>query len=99
MSKRAGRFVTLRDVVEEVGKDVVRFIMLTRRNDAPLDFDFAKVDRAVASDNPVFYVQYAHARTARSSAMPREAIARVELGNSRLMGILLNPLTDLGNSV
>ena len=61
MSKRAGTFVTLREVVESVGKDVVRFIMLTRRNDAALDFDFAKVTEK-SRDNPVFYVQYAHAR-------------------------------------
>jgi len=61
MSKRAGTFVTLREVVEEVGKDVVRFITLTRRNDAPLDFDLAKVTEQ-SRDNPVFYVQYAHAR-------------------------------------
>ena len=61
MSKRAGNFVTLADVVREVGKDVVRFMMLTRRADAPLDFDFAKVVEA-SKDNPVFYVQYAHAR-------------------------------------
>ncbi len=61
MSKRAGDFVTLRDLVEETGPDVVRFIMLTRRNDAPLDFDFQKVTEQ-SRDNPVFYVQYAHAR-------------------------------------
>jgi arginyl-tRNA synthetase len=61
MSKRAGTFVTLRDVVDEVGKDVVRFIMLTRKNDAQLDFDFKKVTEQ-SKDNPVFYVQYAHAR-------------------------------------
>ncbi len=61
MSKRAGTFVTLRDVIEEVGRDVVRFIMLTRRNDQTLEFDFAKVTEQ-SKDNPVFYVQYAHAR-------------------------------------
>jgi len=61
MSKRSGDFVTLRDVVDEVGKDVVRFMMLTRKNEAPLDFDFAKVMEQ-SRDNPVFYVQYAHAR-------------------------------------
>lgn len=61
MSKRAGRFVTMRDVMEEVGKDVFRFIMLTRKNDAPLDFDLQKV-KEQSKDNPVFYVQYAHAR-------------------------------------
>ncbi|MEC8582336.1 MAG: arginine--tRNA ligase [Pseudomonadota bacterium] len=61
MSKRAGTFVTLRDVVDEVGSDVTRFVMLTRKNDAPLDFDFEKVQEQ-SKDNPVFYVQYAHAR-------------------------------------
>jgi arginyl-tRNA synthetase len=61
MSKRSGNFVTLADVVNEVGKDVVRFTMLTRRSDAQMDFDFAKVVEA-SKDNPVFYVQYAHAR-------------------------------------
>ncbi|HET7816415.1 MAG TPA: arginine--tRNA ligase [Sphingomicrobium sp.] len=69
MSKRAGSFVTLADVVREVGKDVVRFMMLTRRSDAPLDFDFAKVVEA-SKDNPVFYVQYAHARI---SSLKRKA--------------------------
>jgi arginyl-tRNA synthetase len=61
MSKRSGNFVTLADVVREVGKDVVRFSMLTRKADAQMDFDFAKVVEA-SKDNPVFYVQYAHAR-------------------------------------
>lgn len=61
MSKRAGEFVTLRDVVDEVGPDVVRFMMLFRKNEAPLDFDFARVTEQ-SKDNPVFYVQYAHAR-------------------------------------
>lgn len=61
MSKRAGTFVTLRDVVDEVGAGSVRFMMLYRKNDAPLDFDFAKVTEQ-SRDNPVFYVQYAHAR-------------------------------------
>jgi arginyl-tRNA synthetase len=71
MSKRAGTFVPLREVVDEVGKDVVRFIMLTRKNDAPLDFDLAKVLEQ-SRDNPVFYVQYAHAR---SRSVLRNAIA------------------------
>ncbi|MEL6643736.1 MAG: arginine--tRNA ligase [Pseudomonadota bacterium] len=61
MSKRAGTFVTLRDVVDQVGPDVTRFVMLTRKNDAPLDFDFARVTEQ-SKENPVFYVQYAHAR-------------------------------------
>lgn len=61
MSKRAGTFITVQDLLNEVGKDVTRFIMLTRKNDAPLDFDFSKVTEQ-SKDNPVFYVQYAHAR-------------------------------------
>jgi len=76
MSKRSGSFVTLADVVREVGKDVVRFMMLTRRADAPLDFDFAKVVEA-SKDNPVFYVQYAHARI--SSLKRKAADAGVSL--------------------
>ena len=61
MSKRAGSFITLREVVDEVGKDAVRFMMLTRKSDAPLDFDFDLV-KDKSRDNPVFYVQYARAR-------------------------------------
>src|SRR3546814_157139 len=72
MSKRSGNFVTLADVVREVGKDVVRFMMLTRRADAPLDFDFAKVVEA-SKDNPVFYVQYAHARICSLHRRTKEA--------------------------
>ncbi len=67
MSKRSGDFVTLREVVDEVGADPVRFIMLMRKNDATLDFDLAKVIEQSA-DNPVFYVQYAHARAASVAA-------------------------------
>jgi arginyl-tRNA synthetase len=78
MSKRAGDFVTLADVVEEVGKDVVRFMMLTKRTDTPLDFDFAKVVEA-SKDNPVFYVQYAHARI--SSLKRKAADAGVDLAS------------------
>ena len=77
MSKRSGNFVTLADVVREVGKDVVRFTMLTRRSDAQMDFDFAKVVEA-SKDNPVFYVQYAHARIA--SLHRRAAEAGIEMG-------------------
>jgi arginyl-tRNA synthetase len=76
MSKRAGDFVTLADVVNEVGKDVVRFMMLTKRADTPLDFDFAKVVEA-SKDNPVFYVQYAHARI--SSLKRKAAEAGIDL--------------------
>lgn len=81
MSKRAGNFVTLADVVREVGKDVVRFTMLTRRSDAQMDFDFAKVVEA-SKDNPVFYVQYAHARIA--SLKRRAAEAGIEGGTADL---------------
>ncbi|MCW3835833.1 arginine--tRNA ligase [Sphingomonas canadensis] len=72
MSKRSGNFVTLADVVNEVGKDVVRFTMLTRRADAQMDFDFAKVVEA-SKDNPVFYVQYANARVASVHRKAAEA--------------------------
>jgi arginyl-tRNA synthetase len=72
MGKRLGNFVTLADVVEEVGKDVVRFTMLTRKADAQMDFDFAKVVEA-SKDNPVFYVQYAHARIASLGRRVKEA--------------------------
>jgi arginyl-tRNA synthetase len=85
MSKRGGTFVTLADVVREVGKDVVRFMMLTRRADAPLDFDFAKVVEA-SKDNPVFYVQYAHARI--SSLTRKAAEAGVELSESANLSLL-----------
>ncbi|WP_085811132.1 arginine--tRNA ligase [Sphingomonas sp. TZW2008] len=77
MSKRAGNFVTLADVVREVGKDVVRFTMLTRRADAQMDFDFAKVVEA-SKDNPVFYVQYAHARIASLRRRAAEANIAVD---------------------
>ena len=85
MSKRSGSFVTLADVVREVGKDVVRFMMLTRRADAPLDFDFAKVVEA-SKDNPVFYVQYAHARI--SSLTRKAADAGVNLDASADLNLL-----------
>lgn len=71
MSKRSGNFITIADMVEEVGKDVVRFTMLTRKPEAQMDFDFAKVVEA-SKENPVFYVQYAHARihsTLRKAAL------------------------------
>ena len=93
MSKRAGTFVMLREVVDEVGKDVVRFIMLTRRNDAPLDFDLVKVTEQ-SRDNSVFYVQYAHAR-ARS--VMRHAAAEspdIDLAAEALAAAPLDRLTD-----
>ena len=85
MSKRAGDFVTLADVVNEVGKDVVRFMMLTKRADTPLDFDFMKVVEA-SKDNPVFYVQYAHARI--SSLKRKAAEAGVDLATEADLSLL-----------
>ena len=76
MSKRAGTFVTLRDVVDQVGPGVTRFHMLTRKNDAPLDFDFDKVLEQ-SKDNPVFYVQYANARV--HSVLRKAAEAGLDL--------------------
>ena len=81
MSKRAGTFVTLRDVVDQVGPDVTRFVMLTRKNDMPLDFDFDKVTEQ-SKDNPVFYVQYAHARI--NSVLKKAAEAGVSPKVSKL---------------
>ncbi|NDW06562.1 arginine--tRNA ligase [Jiella pacifica] len=94
MSKRSGDFVTLAEVVEEVGRDPVRFMMLYRKSDAPLDFDFRKVTEQ-SKDNPVFYVQYAHARTAaifRQAAESKIALPawdKVDLAT-------LEGLTDVG---
>lgn len=78
MSKRSGDFVTLRDVVEEVGRDSVRFMMLYRKNSEPLDFDFAKVTEQ-SKDNPVFYVQYAHARCMSVFRQAREAFPDLDV--------------------
>ncbi|MGY6412122.1 MAG: arginine--tRNA ligase [Alkalilacustris sp.] len=83
MSKRAGTFVTLRDLIDEVGADVVRFVMLTRKNDAPLDFDFARALEQ-SKDNPVFYVQYAHARVA--SLLRKAAAAGLPTDDATLAG-------------
>ena len=85
MSKRAGDFITLAEVVDEVGKDVVRFMMLTKRTDTPLDFDFIKVVEA-SKDNPVFYVQYAHARI--SSLKRKAADAGVDLSSHADLSLL-----------
>jgi arginyl-tRNA synthetase len=85
MSKRAGNFVTLADVVNEVGKDVVRFTMLTRKADAQMDFDFAKVVEA-SKDNPVFYVQYAHARICSVERKAKEAGMQLPAPDLSLLG-------------
>ncbi len=92
MSKRAGTFVTLRDVVDEVGKDVVRFIMLTRKNDAPLDFDLTKVTEQ-SHDNPVFYVQYAHARCCSVLRRAAEEFPGLDLAPKSLAKEKLENLT------
>jgi arginyl-tRNA synthetase len=93
MSKRAGTFITLREVVEEVGKDVFRFIMLTRRNDQALDFDFAKVTEQ-SKDNPVFYVQYAHARAASVLRHAAEQFPGDDLSDAALGEAPLDRLSD-----
>lgn len=83
MSKRSGDFVTLRDVVEEVGRDSVRFMMLYRKSSEPLDFDFAKVTEQ-SKDNPVFYVQYAHARCMSVFRQAREAFPDLDVTPAEL---------------
>jgi arginyl-tRNA synthetase len=93
MSKRAGTFVSLREVVDEVGRDVFRFMMLTRRNDQALDFDFAKVTEQ-SKDNPVFYVQYAHARAASVMRHAVEAFPGADLSDTALAGASLDSLSD-----
>ncbi len=89
MSKRAGTFVTLRDVVDQVGPDVTRFVMLTRKNDASLDFDFAKVLEQ-SRENPVFYVQYAHARVA--SVLRKAEAAGIDVSDAALKAADLGKL-------
>ncbi|MGJ8617437.1 MAG: arginine--tRNA ligase [Sulfitobacter sp.] len=89
MSKRAGTFVTLRDVVDQVGSDVTRFVMLTRKNDAMLDFDFDKVLEQ-SRENPVFYVQYAHARVA--SVLRKAAEAGIDVSDAALKAADLSVL-------
>ncbi|MFT6509799.1 MAG: arginyl-tRNA synthetase [Parvibaculaceae bacterium] len=96
MSKRSGNFVTLREVVEEVGRDVVRFMMLYRKNDATLDFDFAKVTEQ-SRDNPVFYVQYAHARICsvlRNGTDEEKGFAGEDLSDTALSGADMSKLSD-----
>jgi arginyl-tRNA synthetase len=93
MSKRAGTFVTLREVIDEVGKDVFRFIMLTRKNDQTLEFDFAKVTEQ-SKDNPVFYVQYAHARAASVMRHAAEMLPPPQLADDALAAAPLERLAD-----
>jgi arginyl-tRNA synthetase len=93
MSKRAGTFVTLREVIEAVGADVCRFMMLTRRNDQTLDFDFAKVTEQ-SKDNPVFYVQYAHARAASVMRHAAEAFPGDDLSDRALAAGALDRLSE-----
>src|SRR5690625_2337448 len=93
MSKRSGNFVTLREVVDEVGKDVLRFMMLTRKPDAPLDFDLEKVLEQ-SKDNPVFYVQYAHARVCSVLRHAAEAFPDMDQSPQYLASAPLHRLTD-----
>jgi arginyl-tRNA synthetase len=93
MSKRAGDFVTLREVVDEVGRDAVRFMMIFRKNDAPLDFDLAKVVEQ-SKDNPVFYVQYAHARCASVLRQAAETFPGARFAAQALGAADLSVLTD-----
>jgi arginyl-tRNA synthetase len=93
MSKRSGTFVTLREVVDEVGQDAVRFMMLYRKNDAPLEFDLAKVVEQ-SRENPVFYVQYAHARSASIFRQARAAFGDDAFSNDQLASADLSVLTD-----
>ncbi|MBL4603475.1 MAG: arginine--tRNA ligase [Emcibacteraceae bacterium] len=93
MSKRSGNFITLRDVVKEVGKDVVRFIMLTRKNDASLEFDFARVTEQ-SKDNPVFYVQYGHARVSSVFRKAAAAYTDMDMSEDALKKADLNLLND-----
>ena len=93
MSKRAGTYVTLRDLIDHVGPDVVRFIMLTRRNDAPLEFDLKKVTEQ-SRDNPVFYVQYAHARCCSVMRHAAELFSSDRLTDEALAKADLIGLTD-----
>ena len=93
MSKRAGTFVTLREVIERVGKDVVRFIMLMRGNEAALDFDLARAVEQ-SKDNPVFYVQYAHARACSVLRNAAEAFPGADLSDTALAEAALDVLDD-----
>lgn len=93
MSKRSGDFVTLRDVVDEVGRDPVRFMMLYRKNSEPLDFDFAKVTEQ-SKDNPVFYVQYAHARCMSVFRQANEAFPGLNVGAQDLAGAVAGAISD-----
>ncbi|MCL4149076.1 UNVERIFIED_CONTAM: hypothetical protein GTU68_045351 [Idotea baltica] len=92
MSKRAGTFVTLRDVIDEVGPDVTRFTMLTRKNDGPLDFDFAKALEQ-SKDNPVFYVQYAHARVCSAMRKAANEEGMTDIDDASLAAADLTKLT------
>jgi arginyl-tRNA synthetase len=93
MSKRSGDFVTLRDVVEEVGRDSVRFMMIYRKSSEPLDFDFAKVTEQ-SKDNPVFYVQYAHARCMSVFRQAAAAFPGVDFATVDLAGAITGNISD-----
>ena len=105
MSKRTGTYIPVADLVNRVGRDVVRFIMLTRKNDAPIDFDFAKVVEQ-SKDNPVFYVQYAHARTCSVQRHVKELFPELDISKADLNLIthadeinLIKRLTEWPNQI
>ncbi|MEO8667992.1 MAG: arginine--tRNA ligase, partial [Bauldia sp.] len=95
MSKRSGDFITLRELVEEVGVDAIRFMMVFRKNDAPLDFDFQRVTEQ-SKDNPVFYVQYAHARTCSIFRQASVEMPALDTGEAALAEADFSALTDPG---
>jgi arginyl-tRNA synthetase len=95
MSKRSGDFITVRDVVEEVGPDPIRFMMVYRKNDAPMDFDFRKVTEQ-SRDNPVFYVQYAYARTCSIFRQAATEMPQLTVDRKALIGAPLDLLSDSG---
>ncbi len=95
MSKRSGDFITLRELVEEVGSDPVRFMMVYRKNDAAMDFDFQKVTEQ-SKDNPVFYVQYAHARVCSVFRQAAAEVPDIVVDSGDLQNVSLESLTDTG---
>ena len=95
MSKRSGNFVTLIDLVDEVGSDAIRFMMMYRKSDAPLDFDFDKVTEQ-SKENPVFYVQYAHARTASIFRQAKNELPDMDMSPEALLKAQTTVLIDAG---
>jgi arginyl-tRNA synthetase len=95
MGKRTGNLITLREVVDEVGRDAVRFMMMFRKADAPLDFDFEAVTEK-SKENPVFYVQYGHARVASVRRQAKEGLPDIDFDMDTLAKVDFSALTDEG---